>query len=122
MENFDLGIAYFHSHRERLEELKKGSDEERQILLTFDLLIENEWRYKARAEFILKNNFLQMQFGNFRIEYFIRDSFVTFSYSEDNGLNYYSAHVRPLNGHHESDIETIAEVIAGGEALLLLAA
>lgn len=120
MEDFDLGIAYFHSQKERIASLDNDSPELKHIRLTFEQLIENESRYIARATYLLKNNLLQMQFGDYRIEYYIRDSFITFSYSDDNGLTYLRSHSMPLNGNLESDIETIVDVIAQGEAKLLL--
>ena len=121
MQNFDLGIAYFHSQKARLENLSNDSPEVQQIKLTFEQLVENEDRYKARADFLLKNNLLQMQFGNYRIEYYICDSYVTFSYSVDQGMNYLETHTMLLNGDVGSDIQTIVNVIAQGEAQLLLA-
>lgn len=120
MQSFDLGLNYFRNMQSRLDAMGEGEQENQLIRLTFELLIENQDRYLARAEFLLKNKVLQMQFGNYRVEYFIQSSLITFSYSEDNGQSYLSAHSAPLLGEIRSDLETISEVIAQAEAHLLI--
>ena len=119
MQHFDLGISYYHSMQERFSSIDIDDEEISKIKCKFELLIENEDRYLARADYLLANKLLQMQFGRFRIEYYIRDSFITFSYSEDNGSTYFTSSIMPLAGNQKSMIETIVNVIADGEVQLL---
>ena len=120
METFDLGIDYFNSIRGTLEELPQDAPKRQLITLTFEQLIENQDRYEARANYLLKEKLLQMQFGECRFEYFILNSQVTFSVSRDNGRSYLNLHTLPLDGNRESDLGTIARMMAEAEARILL--
>jgi hypothetical protein len=120
MSRYQAGIAYYQSICSEFEALDPHAPERRLFQLTIELLIENEERYSARARYLMNNGLLRMTFGKFEVEYFIDQSLVSFSFSEDEGRTFVSAHTLPLSTDVNSDLETIVMMMAEGEAQLTL--
>ncbi|MEN9324405.1 MAG: hypothetical protein RL414_159 [Actinomycetota bacterium] len=120
MSRYQAGIAYYQSICSEFEALDPHAPERRLFQLTIELLIENEERYSARARYLMDNGLLRMTFGKFEVEYFIDQSLVSFSFSEDEGRTFVSAHTLPLSTDVNSDLETIVMMMAEGEAQLTL--
>lgn len=120
MSSFQAGIAYYQSICSEFEALDPHAPERRLFQLTIELLIENEARYSARARYLMNNGLFRMTFGKFEVEYFIDQSLASFSFSEDGGRTYLSAHTLPLSTDDNSDLETIVMLMAEGEAQLTL--
>ena len=74
--------------------------------------------FTSRANFLLKNKFIQSSFGFYRIEYSILDGYARSYFSLNNGLTYKKCAEFELRGTPQEYVETLANMISATEGFL----
>ena len=74
--------------------------------------------FNSRANFLLKNKFLQLSFGFYRVEYSIIDNVAYSHYSLNNGMTFVMYKEMKLSKNPKRNIEGLARLISDTESIL----
>mgnify|MGYP001607379380 FL=1 len=119
MKRLGAGISYYHAEKDNFYSSEATAEERANTRLTMELLIENEDRYKARAEYLLKNHLFQMRFGDDLVEYYINDGQVTFSIWQKGSNGFQNLVQTGLSRRKKDRIAILVDLFATSEARII---
>jgi|APCry1669188970_1035186.scaffolds.fasta_scaffold15053_2 hypothetical protein len=69
--------------------------------------LNHEEMYLARAAYLLKHRWIQLNFGCFIVEYSILNGYGSFRYSHNDGIEFHKHSETRLSKHHQLDLEIL---------------
>lgn len=80
--------------------------------------MEHEEMHAARATYLLKHRWMQLNFGCFIAEYSILNEYGNFRYSHNNGIEFHKYSETQLSKDHQFNIEILTTFFAGAEGYM----